>query len=128
MALVGLFTFTSIRAFSQISTKRTKPQTKVDGTVTSDAVRSQLREAAELLQLGKPDEAEPILRQVISIAPRNPDAHNLLGTILDQRGKFKDAEREYREALQLNPNIVSPLANLGVLSIAFEFCQCNTHF
>jgi superkiller protein 3 len=115
MALVGLLIFTSTRAFSQTSTKLAKPQTKVDGSVFSDSVLSQLREAARLLQLGKPSEAEPILRHVISIAPRNPDAHNLLGTILDQQGKFIEAEREYREALRLNPNVVSPLANLGVL-------------
>lgn len=115
MALVGSLMFTSTRAFSQTSTKRTRPQTKVDGTLFSDSVLSQLREAARLLQLGKPGEAEPILRQVISTAPRNPDAHNLLGTILDQQGKFIEAEREYREALRLNPNLVSPLANLGVL-------------
>lgn len=114
-ALTGLLIFTSTRVFSQTLAERTQPQTKADGTVSSESVLSQLREAARLLQLGKPDAAEPILRQVIAVAPRHPDAHNLLGTILDQRGKFKDAEREYREALRLNPNMVSPLANLGVL-------------
>ena len=76
---------------------------------------SQLRHAASLLQLGRPNEAEPILRQVISEMPQNADAHNLLGIIFDQREQFKDAEREYRAALRLNPDAISPLANLGVL-------------
>src|SRR5687767_11923217 len=105
----------SSAAFSQMSRQRPRPRPKSDSVVSRETVTSQLREAARLLGLGKPDDAEPILRQVISITPRNPDAHNLLGTILDHRGKFNDAEREYRKALRLNPNIVSPLANLGVL-------------
>ncbi|MDQ2921117.1 MAG: tetratricopeptide repeat protein, partial [Acidobacteriota bacterium] len=79
------------------------------------SVATDLRKAADLLQTGKLADAEPILRRVISAEPRNPDAHNLLGIILDQRSQFKDAEREYRAALQLNPNGISPLANLGVL-------------
>jgi tetratricopeptide (TPR) repeat protein len=52
---------------------------------------------------------------VLLLAPRNPDAHNLLGIIFDQRNDFLAAEREYRAALRLNPDLISPLANLGVL-------------
>src|SRR2546430_16787697 len=66
------------------------------------SLATDLRKAADLLRTGRPAEAEPILRRLISAAPQNPDAHNLLGIILDQRSQFKDAEREYRAALQLN--------------------------
>ena len=76
---------------------------------------SELRRAADLLQSGDLDEAEPILHRVLASNPNNADAHNLLGVILDQRGKTAEAEREYRAALRLNPNHVSALANLGVL-------------
>ena len=80
------------------------------GTVAAD-----LRQAAELLQSGKLDEAEPLLRRVLLGAPKNPDAHNFLGIVLDQHGKASEAEREYRTAIRLNPNGVSAIANLGVL-------------
>src|SRR5436309_5106441 len=63
-----------------------------------------LRQAVALLQAGKLDEAEPLVRRALGNAPQNPDAHNLLGAILDQRGRSTEAEREYREALRLNPS------------------------
>lgn len=78
-------------------------------------VASLLREAAGLMQAGKLDEAEPLLRRAITLAPSNADAHNLLGVILDQRGQNAAAEREYTEALRLNPRALSARANLGVL-------------
>ena len=115
IAITCLPIFSSTSAYTQTSAEQNRRRTRPDGKVSSESVLSQLREAARLLELGKPDQAEPILRSVISAAPRNSDAHNLLGTILDQRLQFKEAEREYREALRLNPNVVSPLANLGVL-------------
>ncbi|HUQ30499.1 MAG TPA: hypothetical protein VM095_00190, partial [Pyrinomonadaceae bacterium] len=59
-----------------------------------------LREAVTLLQTGKLDEAELIIRRVVAGQPRNADGHNLLGLILDQRRQFAEAEREYREALR----------------------------
>lgn len=58
----------------------------------SEAVLSQIREAASLLQEGRLADAEPILREALLAAPRNPDAHNLLGIVLDQRGQFKAAD------------------------------------
>jgi tetratricopeptide (TPR) repeat protein len=75
----------------------------------------QLRRAADLLQAGKLDEAESILRRLLATTPNNSDAHNLLGIILNQRNRSAEAEREYRTALRLNPNGVSAMANLGVL-------------
>jgi len=74
-----------------------------------------LREAAQLIQTGRVAEAEVILRRALAAAPRNADAHNLLGIVLDQRGLAEEAEREYRTVLRLNPKAISALANLGVL-------------
>src|SRR5205085_7177228 len=76
---------------------------------------AELQHAVELLQSNKLDEAEPILRNVIRTNPKNADAHNLLGAVMDQRGDILQAEREYRAALRFNPNSVSAMANLGVL-------------
>jgi tetratricopeptide (TPR) repeat protein len=78
-------------------------------------VASMLREAASLLQAGKLDEADPLLRRAIAADPSNADAHNLLGTMLDQRGQAPAAEREYRAALRFNSRSASARANLGVL-------------
>src|SRR5437764_3924737 len=79
------------------------------------AVTTELRRAADLLQSGKLDAAEPILHRVLASNPNNADAHNLLGVVMDQRGKSETAEREYRTSLRLNPNGLSAMANLGVL-------------
>ena len=81
-------------------------------TDTND-VAVRLREAAELLQAGRIDDAEPIVRRVLAIAPQAADAHNLLGAILDQRGRTEEAEREYREALHLNLGARKPWRSLG---------------
>src|SRR5437870_4186373 len=96
------------------SKSRNASSTQVSSNANS-APAAELRRAAELLQSGKPDEAEPILRRVIVSNPDNADAHNLLGVILDQRGQTRAAEREYRTSLRLNPNAISAIANLGVL-------------
>jgi tetratricopeptide (TPR) repeat protein len=83
--------------------------------VSREDVASLLREAASLLQAGKLDEAEPLVRRAVAAAPSNSDAHNLLGTILDQRGQTQAAEREYLAALRFNLRSISARANLGVL-------------
>src|SRR5687767_11629266 len=112
LLLISLFTSAPSPVLLKASSdsNSTNPQTS-----DTAAVVAELQRAASLLRLGKAAEAEPILNRVILAAPQNPDAHNLLGTILDQRGEFKEAEKEYREALRLNPNLLGPLANLGVL-------------
>src|ERR1700737_20829 len=66
---------------------------KSQGTSLSrEEVASLLQEAALLLQTGKLDDAEPLVRRALAAAPSNADAHNLLGVILDQRGNLAQAE------------------------------------
>ena len=74
-----------------------------------------LQESAALIQAGNFNAAGPLLRKATTLAPKNADAHNLLGIVLDQAGKTVEAEREYRTAIRLNPKAFSPLSNLGVL-------------
>jgi len=47
-------------------------------STASEEVIAELSQAISLLQLGKSNEAEQILRRVISATPQNSDAHNLL--------------------------------------------------
>ena len=102
--------FSSLAQSQSLNPSATQASANADTAVTTE-----LRRAADLLQSGNLDEAEPILHRVLASNPNNADAHNLLGVILDQRGKTAEAEREYRAALRLNPNHISALANLGVL-------------
>jgi tetratricopeptide (TPR) repeat protein len=83
--------------------------------VSREDILSMLREAASFLQAGKLDDAEPLVRRAIAGEPSNADAHNLLGTILDQRGQAQAAEREYRAALHFNSRSASARTTLGVL-------------
>ena len=91
-----------------------QPQMSHCTTVRAECL-SRVARCARLLQSGKPDDAERILRQVLTTASQNSDAHNLLGIILDQQGKVAEAEREYRAAIRFKPSNVSAIANLGVL-------------
>src|SRR5260370_22065680 len=111
VCILGLAILDNASAQQQQPTVRGKSK----GAVSREDVASLLREAASLLQAGKLDEAEPLVRRAVAAAPSNADAHNLLGTILDQRGHTQAAEREYLAALRFNPRSTSAHANLGVL-------------
>ncbi|MFS8086511.1 MAG: tetratricopeptide repeat protein, partial [Acidobacteriota bacterium] len=119
-SLVRIFSFISVcvlglavfdKALAQ-STTTGKSKTK---SVQREDIAALLHEAALLLQAGKLDEADPLVRRAVAAAPGNADAHNLLGAILDQRGQTEAAEREYLAALRINPRAISARANLGVL-------------
>ena len=110
--------FLGLAVFDKVSAQQQQPTVtgKSKGrSVSREDVASLLHEAALLLQTGKLDEAEPLVRHAVAAAPSNADAHNLLGTILDQRGQTQAAEREYLAALRFNPRAISARANLGVL-------------
>jgi Tfp pilus assembly protein PilF len=99
VCFLGLAFFDNIPAQQQQPTGTGKSK---DRSVSHVDVASLLHEAALLLQAGKLDEAEPLVRHALAAAPSNADAHNLLGTILDQRGQTQAAEREYLAALRFN--------------------------
>ena len=75
------------------------------------------RAAMKLLQAGRLEEAEATARAAVSAAPRDAEAHGVLGFILAQRGRVDEAERELREAVRLDPRSASALTNLGVLLV-----------
>ena len=89
--------------------------TSIPSLAQQNEVVKLLQESATLIQNGKFSDAEPLLRRSVKTTPENPDAHNLLGIVLDQLGKPAEAEREYRIAIRLNPKSISPRANLGIL-------------
>src|SRR6266478_4220834 len=113
VSLISVLVCVALGAGAQLMLAQPRQPANKSRRAASEDVPSLLHEAALLLQAGKLDEAEPLLRRAIAAAPSNADAHNLLGVILDQRGDIAQAEQEYRIALRLNPNGVSATANLG---------------
>jgi Tfp pilus assembly protein PilF len=56
-----------------------------------------------------------LFRAAVRTSPNSEIARNNLGMALFNRGRNDEAEREYEEALRLDPKAVPPLANLAVL-------------
>lgn len=67
---------------------------------------------AALLNLGRIDEAEVALRKLEDIDPNYPGRHGNLGKIHQVRGEWKEAEREFVEALRLEPEHGGLVADL----------------
>lgn len=62
------------------------------------------------------DDAQAVLEQALNVNSRNPYAHNLLGLVLREQGKFAQARQHYEAALQLDPQYARAHFNLGVLA------------
>ena len=59
--------------------------------------------------------AEKYGRAARDLRPRDADVRNVLGNVLLQAGKLKDAEKEFNEALKLRPSFAEALYNLGLI-------------
>ena len=56
-----------------------------------------------LLQGNMVGEAEAESRTLVAAHPDEAEAHNGLGVALASQGRFEEAEREFSEAIRLNP-------------------------
>jgi tetratricopeptide (TPR) repeat protein len=72
-----------------------------------------LDSAGKLYLAGDLAKAERICRQVIASRPGMPDAHNLLGVVLNGLGNPEAAVDSIGVAIRLNPRIPSYYSNLG---------------
>jgi tetratricopeptide (TPR) repeat protein len=70
-------------------------------------------QALDSLGRGESAEAEKLLRPALREHPRDARALGLMGVILDAQQRYDDAERYYKLALDVNPDSVSLLNNLG---------------
>jgi len=66
---------------------------------------------------GELPQAVSRLEDAIKIVPEFYAAHKSLGTLYQVMRRFRDAEREYRIAKELNPRSAAPLVSLGGLFI-----------
>jgi protein O-GlcNAc transferase len=64
---------------------------------------------------GRLAEAASLYEKIIAQVPRHFDAIHLLGVIALQEGRYEQAERQIKSALQINPNDFAALGNLGTV-------------
>ena len=69
--------------------------------------------AGDLLRRMHAEEAEAQVRDAVRIAPRDGEAHNLLGAALASQGKVQEAIAEFRAALDINPQDTQAQNNLA---------------
>jgi Tfp pilus assembly protein PilF len=73
-----------------------------------------LQKAVGRHRAGRPQEAEPLYRQVLSLRPDNTDALYLLGLLTQNDRRFAESADLFRRAVALDPYSVKYLINLGL--------------
>ena len=73
--------------------------------------------ANTLIELGRPNEAEPYIRKILQILPNDAAAWDALANLQRSRNQFDEAEKSLRKALELDPQLVQGWMNLGVMLI-----------
>jgi tetratricopeptide (TPR) repeat protein len=71
--------------------------------------------ASALLMAGDLDGALTVYQNLAGRAPYWPDPHNSIGLLFASRGRFNEAEAEYRAAIKINPRFFQAHSNLGRL-------------
>src|SRR5215467_3485522 len=75
---------------------------------------NQYGEAVNLVQRGEFDRALVVLRQIVDRAPNDLKVHNLMGIALSGAGRGTEASEQFKKVLDLDPNFVPALKNLGL--------------
>ena len=74
-----------------------------------------LEKAANLLRQGDSNAAETELVEILRVAPRDPNALNLLGVVRAQQKRPAEAEKLFLNAINQTPKLSGPYINLGRL-------------
>jgi tetratricopeptide (TPR) repeat protein len=61
------------------------------------------RQALDIKNNGKNEDALRYLKMAVSIAPHFCNAYNAMGNCLDEMGRYDEAMRKYEKVLELNP-------------------------
>lgn len=92
------------------------------------ATQSYVR-AETLIRQGRFDEGIAALRVTLAAEPRNVKALNLLGIALTQKGDLTEANREYANALRIDPRFQAALSNLAINEFSLKDYQASEkHF
>ena len=81
----------------------------------SGRLLKQLEQAAALIADNRAADAEKELISILRLAPREPAALNLLGTVRAQQGRHREAEALFLRAIRGDRKYVSPHINLAHL-------------
>lgn len=85
----------------------------IDNTMMQEQIATAIGQAIEHHRAGRLAEAESIYRQVLAIAPAQPDALHLLGLIARQTGHLDHAIDLIRQSLVSAPDHAPAHSNLG---------------
>lgn len=85
-----------------------------DAANSASQVTALEQQVQAYLQQQKPQLAIPLLRQIVSLDPKNLNAQANLGVLLYFQGDFAGAIPEFRTALQMQPNLPRIRALLGI--------------
>lgn len=83
--------------------------------IKNDAYDIEYKVATLLIDLKRKDEATQILNDILSKKPEHLNATNLLGEVLCEQQKYKEAISVYAGALRYNPNNYDLYYNLGLV-------------
>ena len=81
-----------------------------DASAAADAV---LQEAHSAFLEGRRDEAEHLLRRIVTGDPRNAAAWNNLALLLQDSGRAAETEAAYRNAIEASPGVAQFQINFG---------------
>ena len=86
-----------------------------DAAAQVDNLLKQLEHAASLIADNRTGEAEKELSSILKVAPNEPAALNLLGTIRAKQGRLREAENLFLRAVRGDHKYVGPHMNLAYL-------------
>ncbi len=98
--------------------RRKQQARRVSVRARPPTAEEQVRQAIRLLQQGRPDDAEPLLGEVLRQDPSHVDALHFLGVLAAERGRHLEGTELIRRALALDPDYVDAWNNLGNLLLA----------
>src|SRR5215468_3229125 len=81
----------------------------------TDSRLKALEQAASLISENRTAEAEKELESVLKVAPNDPTALNLLGTIRAKQGRYPESEAFFNRAVKSDERFVGPHLNLANL-------------
>jgi len=107
----GVFTLERIVVFTLFAVLIGGP----NASAQSSRLLEQLEQAAALIADNRTEEAEKRLSSILRIAPSEPAALNLLGTVRAKQGRPREAEALFLRAIRVDRKYVSPHMNLAHL-------------
>lgn len=85
-------------------------------TTDADAL---VRQGRALVNLGNYDDAEKLYRQALAMSPRSFETAVALGTLLDLKGQYPEAQSHLQRAVELAP--IGPACNQAMNALALSF-------